>query len=292
MHPHIFEILQFIRKNDITVAIETNGTYCTPAMAREITKCRTQNVSVSIDGSNAVTHDRIRGVEGSFDLAMKGIKNLVNAGYRPQVIMSVMNDNKNQIEEVVTIAEASGAGSVKFNIVMPVARGDKMHKAGETVGIDRLIALGRWVDTELSKKVKIDLYYSYPDAFAPLSHIYGNGNNRGRCSILNILGVLSDGSYALCGIGESVPELKIGYARNDLLADVWNHTDLLNRLREGLPHRLEGVCRTCVMKVICSGSCIAQNYYRHKNVWAPFWFCEDAEKAGLFPVSRQKIIKN
>jgi hypothetical protein len=40
------------------------------------------------------------------------------------------------------------------------------------------------------------------------------------------------------------------------------------------------------MKSKCFGSCVAQNYYRSKDLAAPFWFCEMAEEAGLFPATR------
>jgi hypothetical protein len=40
------------------------------------------------------------------------------------------------------------------------------------------------------------------------------------------------------------------------------------------------------MKERCLGLCVAQNYYSKNNLWAPFWFCEQAEEAGLFPASR------
>jgi len=40
------------------------------------------------------------------------------------------------------------------------------------------------------------------------------------------------------------------------------------------------------MKRRCLGSCVAQNYYRKGNPWAPNWFCEQADEAGLFPASR------
>ncbi len=40
------------------------------------------------------------------------------------------------------------------------------------------------------------------------------------------------------------------------------------------------------MKGRCLGSCVAQNYYRSGSLWAPFWFCEEADAAGLFPPSR------
>ncbi|MCJ7443026.1 MAG: SPASM domain-containing protein [Methanotrichaceae archaeon] len=100
------------------------------------------------------------------------------------------------------------------------------------------------------------------------------------------MGVLSDGSYALCGIGTSVPDLIFGHAAADRLEDVWLNSQKLQELRQGLPDRLEGVCGRCLMKNVCLGSCLAQNYYRDKRLWAPYWFCQEAEMAGLFPTSR------
>ena len=64
--------------------------------------------------------------------------------------------------------------------------------------------------------------------------------------------------------------------------------DLVEELREGLPGRLNGICGRCLMKKICLGSCIAQNYYGSKNLWSPYWYCEEAGKAGLFPETRME----
>ncbi|OGP52753.1 MAG: hypothetical protein A2Y65_12180 [Deltaproteobacteria bacterium RBG_13_52_11] len=61
---------------------------------------------------------------------------------------------------------------------------------------------------------------------------------------------------------------------------------VLQELREGLPSRLGGICTRCLMRHQCLGSCIAQNYYEAGNLWAPFWFCQQADEAGLFPESR------
>jgi radical SAM protein with 4Fe4S-binding SPASM domain len=103
---------------------------------------------------------------------------------------------------------------------------------------------------------------------------------------LGILGVIASGHYALCGIGEQVPDLVFGEVGKDILEVVWRENAILKVLREGLPERLEGVCRRCLMKGRCLGSCVAQNYYSTGSLWAPFWFCEQAEEAGLFPASR------
>jgi radical SAM protein with 4Fe4S-binding SPASM domain len=115
----------------------------------------------------------------------------------------------------------------------------------------------------------------------------------GICGIFSILGVLSDGTYALCGIGESVKELNFGSAEKDKLKDVWNKTQILNEIRDNLPKELKGICGECVMKNRCLGSCIAQNYYREHDLMAPFWFCEAANEMAIFPINRllaKKII--
>ncbi|MCM8787191.1 MAG: SPASM domain-containing protein, partial [Candidatus Omnitrophica bacterium] len=109
----------------------------------------------------------------------------------------------------------------------------------------------------------------------------------GVCKIFNILGVLSSGFYALCGIGRTTPELVFGDARKDRLEEIWNENLILKKIRQGLPMMLKGICSDCIMKNLCLGSCIAANYYIYKDIFAGFWYCQDAEKKGLFPKTRK-----
>jgi len=287
LHPDIKEIIEYIRTEDLRLIVETNGVLCTPELAEKLAACKDPFVSVSLDGAEAVTHEWVRGVEGCFDEAIEGLRNLVNAGLNPQVIMALMRHNKDQMESIVRLAERSGAGSVKFNIIQPTARGERIHFSGETLDIEELVDLGNWVENTLSTATDLNLYYDHPIAFRPLSKMFGNnGDGCGVCSVLSILGVLANGSYALCGIGETVSEFVFGHVSADPLEDIWNKSAVLLELREGLPHRIEGICGDCLMKGICLGSCVAQNYYRSRRIWAPYWFCEEAYKQGLFPETR------
>ena len=160
-----------------------------------------------------------------------------------------------------------------------------MHENQETLSIASLIELGRHVEQELAPKTKLKLMFHYPHAFKAL-HSIANGDGCGSCGIHGILGVIASGRYALCGIGEQVPDLVFGEVGKDRLEEVWRENAILKALREGLPERLEGVCSRCLMKQRCLGSCVAQNYYSKGSLWAPYWFCEQAEEAGLFPASR------
>jgi SynChlorMet cassette radical SAM/SPASM protein ScmF len=285
LHPHFTRLLEIVRREELRLIIETNGLLCTPEIAAEIAKSPDRFVSVSIDGSDAATHEWVRGVPGAFEAARQAVRNLVAVGIRPQVIFTVMRSNAGQVDAIVHMAEELGAASVKFNVVQPTARGEKLHKDQETLNIADLIALGRHVEQELAPKTKLKLFILYPQAFRAL-HRIASGDGCGTCGIFGILGVIAGGHYALCGIGEQVPDLVFGEVGKDLLEEVWRENAILKALREGLPERLEGVCSRCLMKQSCMGSCVAQNYYRKGSLWAPNWFCEQAEEAGLFPTSR------
>jgi SynChlorMet cassette radical SAM/SPASM protein ScmF len=287
LHPQINEILEHIRTEDLRLTVETNGVLCTSELAHKMAACKDPFVSVSLDGADAGTHEWVRGVTGCFGEAIEGLRNLVNAGLNPQVIMALMRNNKDQMESVVRLAERLGAGSVKFNIIQPTARGERMHFSGETLNIEELVDLGKWVENTLSAATALSLYYDHPMAFQPLGKMFGqNGDGCGACGILSILGVLANGTYALCGIGESVPDLVFGKASTDFLEDIWHETPAFKELRQGVPHCFEGICCHCLMKEICLGSCLAQNYYRSQSLWKPFWFCEEAHNRGLFPETR------
>lgn len=288
LHPRISQILEIIRREELHLTIETNGLLCTPALAAEVASIPGRFVSVSLDGACAETHEWIRGVKGSFEAACQAVRNLAAAGVKPQVIFSVMQHNIGEAEQAIRLAEELGAASVKFNIVQPTARGEKLHQEGDTLGIDELINLGRRVETEIAPGTRLRVVFDYPLAFRPLSRLANKGD-WGVCGIQGILGVTPGGMYALCGIGEQIPELTFGVVGKDALSEVWNTHPTLLAIRAGLPDRLQGICATCLMKHACRGSCLAQNYYRTGSLWAPFWFCEQADQAGLFPPSRKSL---
>ena len=183
------------------------------------------------------------------------------------------------------LAEELGATSVKFNVLQPTARGKKLHENQKAVSVAELIKIGRYVERELASKTRLKLFFDYPQAFRSLNRIVGD-DGCCACGIFGILGVLASGHCALCGIGEQVQELVFGEVGKGLLEELWRENVILKSLREGVPQRLEGVCGRCLMKQSCLGSCVAQNYYSSGSLWAPFWFCKEAEEAGLFPVSR------
>jgi SynChlorMet cassette radical SAM/SPASM protein ScmF len=289
LHPQVGEMLEVIRAADLRLGIETNGVLITPSLAKAMARGNSPTISVSLDGVNAETHEWVRRVPGSFNHALEGIRHLVGAGLMPQIIFTIMRCNVEQIPAIVRLAEKLEVGSLKFNIVQPLARGEQLSQTGECLDVKELLTLGRWVETKLSQTTKLPIFFSHPLAFRPLSRMFDAAEGDcAICGIRGILGVLADGSYALCGIGTNVPGLVFGHALRDRLADVWHQHPVLQELREGLPDRLEGICRQCLLRNICLGFCLAQNYYQANSLWAPFWYCQAAESLGLFPASRKR----
>jgi SynChlorMet cassette radical SAM/SPASM protein ScmF len=288
LHGSITDLIEIVNDYKIGLTIETNGVLCTPELAKAIARGKKPFVSVSLDGADAATNDQIRGIDGAFKQALDGIRNLVAAGVKPQIIMTVMRWNSRQVKAMIGLAEKEGANSVKFNTVQPTARGEKMHRAGETLSIEELVELGHRIETELIPSSKLKMVPWHPPAFRPLGRLFGKEPYGGVCGIRGILGVLAEGFYALCGIGETVPEMIFGHSAVNSLKDVWLNNEVLNELRNGLPDRLEGICSQCLMSSRCLGNCIAQNYYTHHNLWAPYWYCSQALETGLFPETRLK----
>lgn len=284
LHPDFIRIVDLLQEKELGLVIETNGTLMTKSLAKYLKEKSTlTDISVSLDGSKAETHDPFRGVKGSFDKAVLGLKNLVENGYHPQIIMSIHKGNVDEIEALVKQAEGWSAGSVKFNLIQPMGRGKTMIERHQLLNIKELIELGNWVENDLQKRISIPLHYSWPMAFYSIHRLLGSLDH---CGIFNIMGVLATGQFAMCGIGIEVPELCYGQLGKDRLDDVWRDQPTLLALRRDLPGNFEGICGNCIFKQDCLGSCVANNYHQGARLTQAFWFCQEALENGLFPVGR------
>ena len=115
-----------------------------------------------------------------------------------------------------------------------------------------------------------------------------NGEGYASCSLFSILGILHSGQLAMCGIGEQDKNLVYGLLGRDPVAEVWVNHPVLKQIRETVPHKLEGICGNCVLRDACLGLFIADTYHRTGSILTPFWFCSQADQAGLFPESRKR----
>ena len=78
------DIIRHIRKRGMMALMTSGGRGLTPERAKQAADAGLQSVSISIDGREA-THDRLRGVQGSYKSALEAIRNLRAVGIKVSV---------------------------------------------------------------------------------------------------------------------------------------------------------------------------------------------------------------
>jgi radical SAM protein with 4Fe4S-binding SPASM domain len=107
----------------LRVALATNGTLVTKEIARKIVDAGVKRVSISLDGSNAATHDAFRGIPGAFDAALGGFRNLKELGMSVQINMSIARHNAHELPAVLAMAKSLGADALHTFLLVPVGCG-------------------------------------------------------------------------------------------------------------------------------------------------------------------------
>ncbi len=290
LHPRWLEVVDRITAEGLTLFMETNGTLMTADAARHMKdKTGLTFVSLSLDGSDAQTHDTFRGVQGAFDGALRGLAFLVDAGFRnAQIIMSVHRGNRVQIEALVQLVAERGAASVKLNPVTRTGRGVTMHERGEDLGFDELLELAHYVDRDLVPRSPIPVILSIPPALSSLRRLTRSGGSCGDCGVRGILGILGTNHYALCGIGSTCPEFVYGQLGRDSVRDIWLTNPTVLYLRRALADadNFPGICARCIHARSCRTGCVADNYVQSGQLIATEWMCAEAVRRGVFPASR------
>jgi SynChlorMet cassette radical SAM/SPASM protein ScmF len=286
LHTQFRELVSLMDGDGLQIHIETNGTLIDRDLAKFLKqKEQVSFISVSLDGVDAETHEDLRGVPGSFGQAITGIRNLVEQGFRPQLICTLHRGNVSQMGEVIKLAEDLGCGSVKFNHVQQVGRG-KQFAYEQGLQVSEIINLYHRIEMDLRNGSEIRIHFDIPFAFYSIRKLLDD--NLGRCTVRNILGLLAGGELSLCGIGVTVPELIYGHIKRDSLHDVWCNSPALVQLREQVPAQLDGTCAQCIHRDFCLGCCVANNFHSTGKLNAPYQFCHTADRLGIFPDSRKR----
>ena len=290
LHPQFLEVVDMLSDEGLSLVMETNGTLITPENARHLKeKTRMGFISVSIDSPVAAEHDAFRGVHGAFQRTLAGLDALVDAGYTNcQVIMSVHQGNKGRMKDLVRLAVKHKAASVKFNPVMPTGRGIVMHNRGEAFDLESYLALSTYINEELRPESPIAIHIYMPMALTPHKELWRTKGYTCDCGVSGILGILGTGEIALCGIGETIPELVYGRLGEDSIRDIWLSHPVIVKLRRDLENVKEypGVCGSCIHARGCRTGCVANNYAYGGKLVLPQKLCDEAYRLGVFPKSR------
>ena len=125
LHPGIFDIIKELKKNNIIVHLNTNGTLNSDENIKNIVESGVDSVTVSIDNYGK-EHDKLRGVPVTFNKSIEMVKKLKKAGInRIGICTLLMGQNISHIERLSELAKEldieisfSGfdIGLLKYNI--------------------------------------------------------------------------------------------------------------------------------------------------------------------------------
>lgn len=208
------------------------------------------HVQLSIQGTDAISADRVGGYKGGFDRKMAVAKWVGDAGIPLTVNAVCHKQNMEQLNDMLALAIELGArrieiATVQFhgwaekNKAALLPTREQVAFANKTVAEARKRLEGRLV----IDYVPADYYSSYPKACM---------GGWGRIG----LNVTPDGRVLPCHAAETIPSLSFDNIKDKALADIWYHGDAFNAYRgdDWMPD----LCRTCDRKEIDFGGCRCQ----------------------------------
>jgi len=119
----VLELARYARQKGLKVALATNGTLVTAALARRIVDAGIVRVSMSLDGADAGTHDSFRGMPGSFAAMMTGFRHLKELGMSLQFNTTIARHNMHQLPAIYEMALRVGADALHTFLLVPVGCG-------------------------------------------------------------------------------------------------------------------------------------------------------------------------
>src|SRR5262249_28601737 len=125
-----WHLLRYAVEHQVGVKFSTNGVRITPERARFLAATDYVDVQVSLDGATAEVNDYVRG-PGSFDMAVRALENLRDAGFRDAKISVVCTrHNVGQLDDFQALADRFGA-TLRLTRLRPSGRGadvwDDLH---------------------------------------------------------------------------------------------------------------------------------------------------------------------
>jgi len=276
VRPDLFEIARAARERDLYIALATNGTLVDGPLAGRIAAAEFRRVSVSLDGTRPETHDGLRGLPGSFERALAGLRALRAAGVKTQINFTLTRGNAEELSGVLDLGEREGAAAVHLFMLVPVG-------CGREIADDEMLSPERYEEILQalygeSRRRGIEIratcapHYSRIGraraAADPIPPGPNAAQTRARGCIAGSAACFISHRGDVQGCGYL--SVKAGSVREKSLRDIWENAELFRLLRD--PSRLGGRCGACEFRAVCSG-CRARAYAATGDVMAEEPFC-------------------
>ena len=120
-----FPLVRYITQKRLPVHISSNGFLLNEEMVEELLDAGLGSIAVSIDSADPGNNDRLRGIEGAFEMAVKGIKTadrvrrrMKNSNFRLTVAAVISKESLDTTLDLVGLTREIGADTISFLPVM------------------------------------------------------------------------------------------------------------------------------------------------------------------------------
>lgn len=258
LHEGWLDVVAEIRRTGMQSTIVTGGRGMTEERARAAASAGVQSVAVSIDGAEE-THDRLRGVKGSWISAVNALRNLRVAGLQVAGNTQINRLNVRELSQVLDVLIDAGAHGWQVQLTVPVGRAaDEPEVILQPYDLlelfPQLAALKARCDAAGLKMLagnNVGYYGPYEHALRS----YCDGKHGDACSAGKLtLGLESNGDVKGC------PSLSTnawvgGNVRTHSLKDIWERSTPLRHTRDRTVAELWGFCATCYYADACRAGC-------------------------------------
>ena len=247
----IFELASYGTEKGLKMAMGTNGTLIDDETAEKLIDSGVRSVAVSMDSSKPELHDEFRGVKGAWKRSIEGVKACQRHGIAVRFNTTVTQQNFNDIENILTLAESLDLLDVQLFFLVPTGRGK------EVVDITPEM-YERMIEEVLMK------YSNHPMTVKPTCapQFMRIADQMGLNTSRWTRGCIAGMSYGrIYPQGEVTPcpylPIKLGNIRDTPFKEIWMNSPILKQLRDFT--QLKGRCGVCEYKEKCGG-CRARAY--------------------------------
>ena len=254
MRPDIYEIARYASDKGLRVALATNGTLVTTEVAQKIKNSGVQRVSISLDGSQAETHDNFRRQKGAFAKALAGFDNLKEAGVSLQINTTVTKRNVAELPEILRLVVEKGAAALHIFMLVPTGCGLEIAET-DMLPAEAYEEVLKWL-YDKSTELELDIKATCAPHYFRILKQQGSAIKKGHGLAARSKGCLA--GSAVCFIsykGDVYPcgylPVSSGNIRQKSLQEIWETSKVFADLRD--PGKLKGKCGCCEYRVICEG---------------------------------------
>lgn len=119
----IVAVCQEISDCGIEPSLSTNGVLLTSDLICDLWEAGVKYIHLSLDGANAETHNRLRGVPFAYEQLMKVMDLLKSSPIRTGASFMVTEESIDEVDDVISIALEKGLSVMSFYLVAELGRG-------------------------------------------------------------------------------------------------------------------------------------------------------------------------